>query len=228
MEGAQIKRYLMYAIGEILLVVIGILIALQINNWNENRKRKNLEVSTLLELRDNLHSDIEDFQKDMRVYDVVANSSDVIINFIDGKMAYHDSLTIHLGKIPTQGVFTPNRAAYENLKITGIELISNDSLRAAISDLYEGRYYYVENYLKTEYQFDHQKFGEFYLKEMREYSFFKYAEPYDYRRLIGNQEFRSLIMHRKLKIQGWFKSQYLLNISKATSVIEMINKEVGK
>lgn len=33
-------KYLKYALGEIILVVIGILIALQINNWNENRKSK--------------------------------------------------------------------------------------------------------------------------------------------------------------------------------------------
>ena len=34
------SKYLKYAIGEIVLVVIGILIALQINNWNENRKTR--------------------------------------------------------------------------------------------------------------------------------------------------------------------------------------------
>ncbi len=38
----KVSKYLLYAIGEIVLVVIGILIALQINNWNENRKEQNL------------------------------------------------------------------------------------------------------------------------------------------------------------------------------------------
>ena len=38
-------KYFKYAIGEIVLVVIGILIALSINNWNESRKNKILEVS---------------------------------------------------------------------------------------------------------------------------------------------------------------------------------------
>ena len=46
------KRYLLYAIGEIFLVVIGILIALQINNWNENRLERKEEQNALLNLKD--------------------------------------------------------------------------------------------------------------------------------------------------------------------------------
>jgi hypothetical protein len=41
----KFSKYLLYAIGEIVLVVIGILIALQVNNWNENRKTQKLKVS---------------------------------------------------------------------------------------------------------------------------------------------------------------------------------------
>ena len=47
-------KYLKYAIGEIVLVVIGILIALQINNWNENRKDNNEEIAILENLDKNL------------------------------------------------------------------------------------------------------------------------------------------------------------------------------
>jgi hypothetical protein len=150
------------------------------------------------------------------------------MDFIDGKRPYHDSLNIHLGIIPVQGVFSPNKAAYENLKATGINLISNDSLRAAISDLYEGRYHYVKNYMDVEYQFDRQTFGQFYLEEMREYSFFSYAVPIDPTRLVGNQDLRNLIVHRKLKIDDWFQVQYDLSIKKAEQVIMMIDNELGQ
>ena len=44
-------KYLKYAIGEILLVVIGILIALQINNWNENRKQEISKQNLMLSLK---------------------------------------------------------------------------------------------------------------------------------------------------------------------------------
>ena len=56
-------KYLKYAIGEILLVVIGILIALQINNWNELRKEHKLETRILNEILTNLETDIENLEK---------------------------------------------------------------------------------------------------------------------------------------------------------------------
>jgi len=50
-------KYLKYAVGEIVLVVIGTLIALQINNWNENRITKNLTKSYLLNIKSDLKAD---------------------------------------------------------------------------------------------------------------------------------------------------------------------------
>ncbi|HBH23493.1 MAG TPA: hypothetical protein DDY13_08725 [Cytophagales bacterium] len=53
----QSVNYLKYAIGEIVLVVIGILIALQINNWNEHRKEQNLQHKLVLQLLEDAVAD---------------------------------------------------------------------------------------------------------------------------------------------------------------------------
>jgi hypothetical protein len=55
----KMSKYFKYAIGEIVLVVIGILIALQINNWNENRKQRNQEQLILNKLAVDLQNDIK-------------------------------------------------------------------------------------------------------------------------------------------------------------------------
>lgn len=47
LENGNVRKYFWYALGEILLVMIGILLALQINNWNEDRKLKMEELSTV-------------------------------------------------------------------------------------------------------------------------------------------------------------------------------------
>jgi len=53
METGKTGKYFKYAIGEIVLVVIGILIALSINNWNQNRIDKKREITLLEQLLDN-------------------------------------------------------------------------------------------------------------------------------------------------------------------------------
>lgn len=57
MEAGKIKNYLLYAIGEIFLVVVGILIALQINNWNEEYKDSQLEQSYYCKLLEDVNQD---------------------------------------------------------------------------------------------------------------------------------------------------------------------------
>ena len=58
MEKNKTGKYLKYAIGEILLVMIGILLALQVNNWNENRKNSSIEKETLSNLTADLKSSL--------------------------------------------------------------------------------------------------------------------------------------------------------------------------
>ncbi|WP_299159364.1 DUF6090 family protein [uncultured Eudoraea sp.] len=55
----KFSKYLLYAIGEIILVVIGILIALSINNWNENKKTQNQLSLILYNLIEDLNDDLE-------------------------------------------------------------------------------------------------------------------------------------------------------------------------
>ncbi len=62
METGKTSKYFKYAIGEIILVVIGILIALQINNWNENRKQQKQAFQYLYEFKKDLVSDTIQFK----------------------------------------------------------------------------------------------------------------------------------------------------------------------
>ena len=63
----NIQKYLYYAIGEILLVVIGILIALQINNWNETKKNHTAEIGFYKDILDDLEKDEQEL-KNLKVF----------------------------------------------------------------------------------------------------------------------------------------------------------------
>ncbi len=75
-------KYLLYAIGEIILVVIGILIALQVNNWNQNRQLQIEEKGYLKDIKANLQEDLE-----------VANT---VLEFNTKKRAVFDSLSYYI------------------------------------------------------------------------------------------------------------------------------------
>ena len=72
-DSGSVPKYLLYATGEILLVVIGILIALQVNNWNEDRILKKELSSYLTKKMDNLYEDQRKLQE-LREYRVMASA----------------------------------------------------------------------------------------------------------------------------------------------------------
>lgn len=83
----KFSKYILYAIGEIVLVIIGILIALQINNKNEQRKSENKIVSILIEVQHDLGLDIQKSDELIAYY----KTKDSIINLIQtDKLTYDD------------------------------------------------------------------------------------------------------------------------------------------
>ena len=91
-QNNQFFKYSRYAIGEIVLVVIGILIALQINNWNENRKDIDLEKEVLNTLVESMEVNCKDLQSRIRSIAKYRKKGGVIISVIENKLAYHDSI----------------------------------------------------------------------------------------------------------------------------------------
>lgn len=59
----KVGAYLKYAVGEVILVVVGILIALQVNNWNENRKQRAKELHYLANLKNDLNLNIAEIDR---------------------------------------------------------------------------------------------------------------------------------------------------------------------
>ena len=87
-------KYLKYAIGEIVLVVIGILIALQINNWNQNRLDKNEEALLLGAIAKKIDHNRFQHQRGLKRYTEVVNGARKLIK-LSGK-PIHDSLRSHI------------------------------------------------------------------------------------------------------------------------------------
>ena len=152
----KVAKYLRYAIGEILLVVIGILIALQINNWNENRKEHLIEIKYLKNLKHDLQSDSTDlvYYKNIRVGQ--ANAARELIELAKTKNV---SDVFKLDSLYTTVAlwweFVPNNNTFEELRSSGnLKLLRNDSIKNLLLDLNKENEDLVSsrNHMRREYE----------------------------------------------------------------------------
>ena len=152
----KVMAYLRYAIGEILLVVIGILIALQVNNWNENRKEHLIEIKYLKNLKHDLQSDSTDlvYYKNIRVGQ--ANAARELIELAKTKNV---SDVFKLDSLYTTVAlwweFVPNNNTFEELRSSGnLKLLRNDSIKNLLLDLNKENEDLVSsrNHMRREYE----------------------------------------------------------------------------
>ena len=159
----KISKYLLYAIGEIVLVVIGILIALSINNWNEVKKVNLLEKDLLSEVKNGLEYDLDQLKKAIDFHRSSLKSQDIIVDWVDGKIDYNDSLGVHFLNTVVNENLKFKEAPYETLQQIGLKIIKNDSLRNQISNLYDLVYqdlnWWQDDYEKVKSRFRNSHAG---------------------------------------------------------------------
>ncbi|WP_396602470.1 DUF6090 family protein [Algibacter sp. R77976] len=131
------SKYFKYALGEIILVVIGILIALQINNWNENRKLQQKEVQILKEIKSDLFQTKKDILSAVEDHKKGVTQSQFLLNAIHNKAPFSDSIYRAFADSGNESEITPKTSSFENLNNMGLNTISNDSLRIAITTMFQ-------------------------------------------------------------------------------------------
>lgn len=137
MEQNKIRSYLLYALGEIFLVVIGILIALQVNNWNEERKNRIYETTLLRNVHDALVIDQENLNSIISGLKKVQYSVQEIIRMKNEAVIERDSLYEYFDLIDGYGAaFLVNKSPFETIESGGLDRISNPELRKKLSTLY--------------------------------------------------------------------------------------------
>lgn len=152
MSDRKTRRYLSYAIGELILVVFGILIAIQINNWNEERIEQR-------QIADYAHALIMDLERDFAMIEVIKAEIGVLINKIDTLAAYIENRSFeelrnidlfYLMRAPFYRPYAWNRTALEQIKSSGaLRQMKNQELAEKIS-AYEA----FTNHLEGDFDFD--------------------------------------------------------------------------
>lgn len=119
--GNKVRTYLFYAVGEIVLVMIGILLALQVNNWNEERKERQEELVVLSQLKTGFESNRDQLAQKIEVREGQLNAVMEIYNMIDKPVSRQlftfDSLLTTTVPATTFDPYNNDLSNVENLKL---------------------------------------------------------------------------------------------------------------
>ncbi|WGK65852.1 DUF6090 family protein [Croceiramulus getboli] len=216
-EQEHVRKYILYAVGEILLVVIGILIALQINNWNQERQEQQQLEASLLLMQLNLKEDIKKLEDQIAYNESIQKHIDTFFKMVANPEGTKHIPLNDIGDVAREKSFYSVTTALRSMESGGhFKWITDDTLLEAIYT------YYADTERFSKMVEDHNQFARDYVEAFayKNWDLADYVSginPYlekrtariDNRKVVlENVEFESIVVGRKLKTNeeiGWAK-----------------------
>ena len=220
---------------ETLYVIVGILIAFNLNDWNENRKAQNTELNMLNELISGLEMDSSILNGNIDRHNQAIQSCEIVLKALNELEVYNDSLAFHFAAVHYYTFFASTRGPYESLKSMGFERISNKSLRFAIIDIYDQWYtilltnqsILVDDIHELKRNFHQDHFDKFFVVIPQDPWYGGEMIPVDFKQLKFNQQYKYHI--RSLHAgHSFFNSINIFVANKVDSLIISCQKEVER
>lgn len=226
MENNKTGKYLKYAIGEIILVVIGILIALQINNWNDNRIANNNELKLiasineeLISIRDELKIDFERNKKNLKQVEEYLDETEK--NY-EQKIEIISVLDIYSQSSVSHPILTNVLSANSSSNINNEELLKKlRNLQVSYNNIKESE-------LHLDQLWD-SKMSDFlsknnYAKSLVKYTRTQNSDDQNLIELYGNTEYKNIIALKWLLQVDWVEHQRI-SLAETEKVIAMIERK---
>ena len=219
----NLKRYLIYAVGEILLVMIGISLAFQVSNWDDNRIKKNAESkyyeSTRTQIADDSHIILEQIHFNNRYLAEFKYINEIIANNDRSKM---DTLGRLVRNLTQYSDFDKQGNIYETMVNSGqINLLQNDRIVNGIRDL-EENYIYINRMESIHYDAMMNYTGPM-ISSVLKFSTSEIKKPDD----VFTYEFQNMVMSL-MQVMEEKDRTYDKAMNEIEEVIKLIDEELDK
>ncbi|TFG63904.1 MAG: hypothetical protein E4H32_03730 [Nitrospirales bacterium] len=194
-------RYVSYALGEIILIAVGILIAVQIDDWNESRNMRKLEINALEAIAASLEESTNNLEDNRDAETRWLGYNQLILDHLDTCRPYSPELDQAFGSYFWTSKAELAVGAYEQLKSHGLSLISNSEIQRQITYLFEVRFPkttsenqgWDDKLIISAIYPEHVKLFRKYYPEDWSVLEDEYARPIDYPALCNNETFKNIL-----------------------------------
>jgi uncharacterized membrane protein YheB (UPF0754 family) len=208
------------------------LIALQVNNWNETRKRAMQEKAILTELRNTIISDYEILNMGIEGNIKVQQSCSIILSHFEQNLPYHDSLSLHFERSNLWWRILLRTNTFDRLKQFGMDFIKNDETKNMISDLYERNLSFGRTLDERQSLFHYTTITPILLDlfESIDKTWFEPKNgnvPLDYEALKSNQKYKS-ILRTNIGNRGYYNDWLQVTLEQMTNLDTSLLEEIEK
>ncbi|NND51348.1 MAG: hypothetical protein HKN54_03020, partial [Flavobacteriaceae bacterium] len=181
--------------------VIGILIALQINNWNSDKKDSLQETKILLQLKEGLTADRNKMKTEHKNVVQIQKSIKKLETLLENpNYNYSRELDSFFGPVYGMKVIKLNKAFYEDLKASGIQLIKNESIKEKVVILFEVNYAELMGLENFEIHVN-ELIRPYYLNHFQNIEFSVSAHPINYDKIWKDPYYKNIVNYRYITLE---------------------------
>ncbi|GLR18221.1 hypothetical protein GCM10007940_28360 [Portibacter lacus] len=208
--------------------MIGILLALQVNNWNEERKLRLEELELLVSLKSDLEDNKSELERTISNFKTGAERNRKILKYIEEDLAYDNQLDTSFARINTWKTPYFRNSTYETLKTKGINIIERDDLKNKIIKIYDYDFFnLVNDWDRTLWLYAESISYPLTNKTVKPDLITYLARPNNFENLKSNTEFKNMLLW--LTYNKEVSIPYLQSIkNKVTELIDDIDDEIIK
>jgi hypothetical protein len=219
-------KYIKYAIGEILLVLIGILLALYISDWNSKRIERQTEKIALIELKKGVLLDLDLISYGLKTVTKSVTDLEVLQSLIIQKdYPFNKGLDTLFGAVWGIRILKPNSAFYQDLKASGLNLIKDDSIRSQIVHLFETNYGWL-NWINELEMSINEVNRPYYLENFHNLTFLKCATPNNFEFIWTDSYYHNIVDYRRITLDNQVNN-YSDSINAINALIEDIDNYIN-
>ena len=216
-----------YALGEVLLIVVGVTLALMATSWYESARERKDELEALQQIRTALESDLELLDRNFRRLQEAEEDVSGLLQFLRSGAAYDTGVNAGFSAVTVWRGVGMRLAPYEQVKSRGFSLISNSSIRMKLIDLYESHLGELQMATENDRVVSRDQILPYFYARFRRPDNEEW-EPIDYAALRSDPVFENLLLAKQRRLQGFVLPAYERAIDAIRDLLAEIDGELGR
>lgn len=224
-----------YAIGEVVLIVVGVTIALAGTSWYEGRQERRDEILVLQQLRQTLSEDLVEIESNWERTRIRERNIAALLEHLESEKPYTNDLGAKFRSMFGWRIVRITTAPFEALKIQGYKSISNEGLRERLILLYEDQYAKLEYNSFLDRDFAIEKIQPYFFENFIVKSNQSINDdgdmlewvPKDYDKVREESYVANLCRHRITNLRDFALHDYEITTIAIDEILDVIDKELA-